>query len=573
LFVHVRAAASATLIDLAIEPANISVLGEAVGDNLGTWLAIGDVNGDGLEDLLAVACNSHPLGGTRTGTLYILWGDQIGRQSIIDLPLNPPGVSRIFGQPGDDDLLCSVTSGDFNHDGYDDIVWGHALSGAQYSSTGKAYIIFGRPTFPDTLDLYSQPPGVVTIYGDIENGTVGRTLCGCDVDGDGYEDVVLSAPWLEYSEIFIILGRDSFPSTFHTGLSEPGMIRIIDDTPNANMQGMACADVNGDGCDDLALGAIQAERLVMIDGSPAFSTLDSISLADPPVPVKVVLGEYSHGALGIGVAFGDLNDDARVDLVAGAYMADPTGCYDCGEVYVLYDAGALPDTVDLATTAVAMTRVVGFGSSTKYGFRVLCADLSGDAIDDLVVTNRPLQVRSTSSVILGRQVMPATILLATEAGPIARIKAATTGDLLGNGVAAIDLDSDGTRDLVLGASSASPPGRSNAGIAYGFFGTRLVTTVGENRLPRFRVENFPNPFSGRTTVTFGGIRRGTAEVSVFDVAGRQVLGRSFAGHRGGDLEFVWDGRDERGQELPSGVYFCRVRAGDRTLTRKITLVR
>lgn len=142
------------LIDLAIEPSDISILGEAPSDNLGVWtLAAADIDGDGVEDLLAVACNSKPLGGTRGGTLYIFWGDQLGPLGVMDLASNPPGVSRIFGKPGDDPIACNVASGDFNHDGYDDIIWGQPLTSDHASWGGKAYIIFGSDNFPETLDL------------------------------------------------------------------------------------------------------------------------------------------------------------------------------------------------------------------------------------------------------------------------------------------------------------------------------------------------------------------------------------------------------------------------------------
>lgn len=568
------AAAPANLIDLAIQPADISILGGAFSDNLGKWrLAVGDINGDGVEDVLAVACGSHPLGGARTGTLYIFWGDQLALNSMIDLAMSPPGVSRVFGNPGDDDLACTVASGDFNDDGFDDIVWGQPLTGTGW--TGKAYVIFGKPTFPDTLDLYMQPPDVLTVHGNVEGGTFGRTLCACDVDGDGYEDLILTAPWLEYSEVFVLRGRHAFPETLDTGLPEPGLIRIIDDAPNTNLQGITCGDVNSDGFDDLLLGAIDAdpERLVLLYGSPVLSVVDSVQLADPPVPIKIVLGEYSHGALGITLDFGDLNGDGELDLVAGAYHADPLGCSDCGEIYILYTADSLPDTVELANTTVPMTRIVGFGTSTKYGARVLCADVSGDSIHDLVLASRPLSGRATVSAILGRPFMPGTVYLATDFGPITRIMEEVEGSNLGHGIAAIDLNFDGTAELMLGAPYASPPGRSFAGKIYGLFTASLVTGIGTTRSQSFTLMNTPNPFSAHTTVTFDPVPKGRIELSVYDVRGRRVFSAIVRNHGGGGVEFVWDGRDDRGTKLPSGIYFCRARAGSVTETRKLVLLR
>jgi hypothetical protein len=163
--------------------------------------------------------------------------------------------------------------------------------------------------------------------------------------------------------------------------------------------------------------------------------------------------------------------------------------------------------------------------------------------------------------------MPSTILLATESGPITRIKEKVKGDALGAGMAAIDVDSDGVKDLMLGAPWGVP------GAVYGLVSDRLATSIGSPPAPALSLQNYPNPFSGQTTVTFTALRGGTVELSIFDVAGRRVFTRTVPGHRTGDLELVWDGRDAEGEALPSGVYFCRARVGGATATRKMVLVR
>jgi hypothetical protein len=397
------------------------------------------------------------------------------------------------------------------------------------------------------------------------------------VDGDEYGDIVLGAPWLEYAETFIIRGRDVFPSTFHTGSPEPGMFRIVDHEANrATGYGIACGDVNEDGYEDLLLGGpglgepTQDGRAYLLYGS--LSMPDSILLGNPSVTVKRIFPEYAHGALGQGVSIADLDADGTLDLIVGAYLGDPLGCYDCGEVYVIYDADALPDTVNLISTSVPMTRVIGFGSSTRNGYRVFCTDVSGDLIDDLALANLPLKVRATTSVVYGRQLMPSTILLATESGPITSIKEKVKGEYLGAGMAAIDVDLDGVKDLMLGAPRATPY-YYRGGAIYGFVSARLATPVGPTPAPTFSLRNYPNPFSSQTTVTFAGLRGGTVELSIFDVAGRRVFTRTVPGHRTGDLELVWDGRDAEGEALPSGVYFCRARVGGATATRKMVLLR
>jgi len=86
-------------------------------------------------------------------------------------------------------------------------------------------------------------------------------------------------------------------------------------------------------------------------------------------------------------------------------------------------------------------------------------------------------------------------------------------------------------------------------------------------------QNFPNPFNPSTTISFDLPRSGHVNLSVYDVQGRTVRtirdGVIPEGHR----EVVWDGRDEKGKEVSSGVYFYRLTAADMALTRKMVLLR
>ncbi len=86
------------------------------------------------------------------------------------------------------------------------------------------------------------------------------------------------------------------------------------------------------------------------------------------------------------------------------------------------------------------------------------------------------------------------------------------------------------------------------------------------------VANAPNPFNALTEIRFELPAAGTYDVEIFDAAGRRV--KSFGGIGSAGLNTVaWNGRDERGAEAGSGVYFCRVRSGGSSATRTMTLVK
>jgi len=86
-------------------------------------------------------------------------------------------------------------------------------------------------------------------------------------------------------------------------------------------------------------------------------------------------------------------------------------------------------------------------------------------------------------------------------------------------------------------------------------------------------QNYPNPFNPSTEIELRLPRAGEVELNVYDLSGRLVA-RIYSGREtAGVKRYEWDGKDERGNEVPSGVYFYRLRVGKRVLNRKMVLVR
>ncbi|HSG29124.1 MAG TPA: T9SS type A sorting domain-containing protein, partial [Candidatus Krumholzibacterium sp.] len=108
------------------------------------------------------------------------------------------------------------------------------------------------------------------------------------------------------------------------------------------------------------------------------------------------------------------------------------------------------------------------------------------------------------------------------------------------------------------------------------FVTGTVTGTGDDETPGYGLrleQNYPNPFNPSTTISFTLPGKSRAKLSIFDITGRLVKTVRDDVFPEGRQEVVWDGRDERGCEVSSGVYFYRLTAGDRTLTRKMVQLR
>jgi hypothetical protein len=100
-----------------------------------------------------------------------------------------------------------------------------------------------------------------------------------------------------------------------------------------------------------------------------------------------------------------------------------------------------------------------------------------------------------------------------------------------------------------------------------------VATVTVGRWATALSQNFPNPFNPQTTIEYTVSEKAMVSIDVFDASGKSVL-RLYHGERGpGTYRTVWDGRDGAGKALASGVYFVRLTAGARTLTRKAVLMK
>ncbi|GJM45381.1 MAG: hypothetical protein DHS20C21_22230 [Gemmatimonadota bacterium] len=101
-----------------------------------------------------------------------------------------------------------------------------------------------------------------------------------------------------------------------------------------------------------------------------------------------------------------------------------------------------------------------------------------------------------------------------------------------------------------------------------------VTLSGQGDFGRLTMEaNSPNPFVNRTNVRFHAPRDEHATVRILDVQGRVVRTLIDGAVRAGANELFWDGRDEAGRPLATGVYWARVQAGETSVARKVTLLR
>ncbi len=141
------------------------------------------------------------------------------------------------------------------------------------------------------------------------------------------------------------------------------------------------------------------------------------------------------------------------------------------------------------------------------------------------------------------------------------------------------------REPGIGADGALPDGRSFYHTGLGGWkdwvyndwmlrASYVVSKTGVNLPLRFSLEqNFPNPFNPSTEIRFRLEQPSIVELAVYNVLGQKIKTLVSGNFPGGEHAAIWNGRDERGRALSSGVYFYRLRSENRVLTRRMVLIK
>ena len=457
--------------DTDLSNASASFLGENAFDKAGRSVAsVGDVNGDGYDDLL-VGANYNDDGSNNAGQVYLILGKASGWG--MDNSLSNADASFV-GEDADDYAGWAVSSaGDVNGDGYDDFLIGASWDEDGGFGAGQVYLVLGK-TSGWNMDT-SLSTADASFIGEAESNHAGHSVASAgDVNGDGYDDFLIGADGWNGSggnqgQVYLILGKAS-------GWSMDIDLSSVDASFIGEIGGdyaghsiAAAGDVNGDGYTDFVIGAnlndeggYHAGQVYLILGKTSGWAMDTpLSSVDASF-----LGSTDDIAGRSVSSAGDVNGDGYDDFIIGASRGAEGGGDQTGKVYLILGmaSGWTMDTNLSYSNASFLGEDVG----DRAGYSVASAgDVNGDGYDDFVIGAPWDQVSSTykgqvylifgkaSSWSMDTNLSTADASFWGESGDYAGYSVASAGDVNG----------DAFNDFIIGAYRSNDGGQDQ-GEAY-----------------------------------------------------------------------------------------------------------
>ncbi|MFH1468246.1 MAG: MopE-related protein [Pseudomonadota bacterium] len=338
----------------------------------------GDVDGSGADDLFIAASDRNYQGaGNVAAGVFLDPGDLSGSTPLSEAEITFTGSESLYS-------LSAGAAFDLDGDGLDEVVYGDWWSSSTFS--GEVSVFLGASLAQGGSMRLSADADLV-MEGDDVGDSLGCAFGAGDLDDDGYEDLLATAPWSdrgasEGGEVYLVAGGAVLPDSG----TASGVARLQLSCSRANgalgyLAEPQVADLDGDGGGDLILSSPGAEAVFVFLEAAGLSGQQDVDDAD------VVLEGQDIGAFGASLATGALLESGGTDLAVGApdcinLGTAGTDCEQPGGVFVFAGPELASGHIGVGQAGLI---VHGAEVGGLFGASIAVGDLAGDARDELVI--------------------------------------------------------------------------------------------------------------------------------------------------------------------------------------------
>lgn len=452
--------------------------GLAANDNAGYSVAMGDVNGDGIQDLI--------IGLPRTGTgspgsVAVIFGKATGLTNPFVLGgLDGTNGVMINSSEASDWAGAAVTTGDFNGDRIADVVIGAPHGNG---TAGRVYVVFGHSNSwgaSFALNTLDGTNGFVVNNNLGAGQHYGSSVAASSIVADGDATLAVGAPNVGGDDGAVYVSQwlsTTYAASYNVSSYKNDFVSCGGCTDRMGTS-VAMADVNGDGIKDLIIGAPSDGSKTGYVSVALGSRVGGATNFAGGMNMFRLVGENVGDLFGQSVATGDINGNNISDILIGA--PGWTSNKGAGYVYFGNSAGIIPTIAASTFNGTNGFRLSGVAANDLAGTAVAIADLNGDGYGDPIIgapgaSPGGLAGAGTSYVTFGGTSWSANFNLSTLNGTNGfLLNGSTAGDNSGRAFAVGDLNRDYTADLVLGVPLADYS-FANSGAAYLFYGQKKPT--------------------------------------------------------------------------------------------------